>query len=79
MTAMALRTIDQEDDWIVCLGETREVRGGWVACPRLGSRLVRVDECDRCRLLTWRHDERDVRPPCSTDRATTTPSTMRVG
>jgi hypothetical protein len=67
MTATAFRGADQGDDWIVCLGQTREVRGGWVACPRLGSRLVHVTTCDRCRLLAWRHDERDARDPCSTD------------
>jgi hypothetical protein len=55
-----------DEDWIVCLGETREVRDGWVACPRDGDELVSVERCVECHLLTWHHDERDARSPCAT-------------
>ena len=55
-----------DEDWIVCLGETREVREGRVACPRAGHEPVSVEQCIACHLLTWHHDERDVRSPCAT-------------
>jgi hypothetical protein len=55
-----------EEDWIVCLGETRSVIDGMIACPLRG-RSVPVGLCGDCHLLTWRHDEREARPSCSTE------------
>ncbi len=56
-----------EEDWVVCLGETREVLDDRVRCPRSGGGLVPVEECATCRFLAWRHDERDARSPCDTE------------
>jgi hypothetical protein len=56
---------DVDQDWIVCCGETREVVDGRVSCPRAGGDPVAVEDCAACRFLTWRHDERDARPPCT--------------
>jgi hypothetical protein len=56
-----------EDDWIVCLGETRSVTDGMVACPRADGRQMPVSACAECHLLTWRHDEREARPSCTTE------------
>lgn len=56
-----------EEDWIVCLGETRTVTDGMVACPRRGGRRVAASTCADCHLLTWLHDERDLRSQCSTE------------
>jgi hypothetical protein len=56
-----------EEDWVVCMGETREVLNGRVMCPRSGGGRVPVEECSSCRFLAWRHDERDARFPCDTE------------
>jgi hypothetical protein len=55
-----------DDDWIVCLGETRAISVGTVACPRAGGRLMRVETCDDCHFLEWHSGERDAEPPCAT-------------
>lgn len=65
MTEAAL-SVNSDDDWVVCLGETRTVIGGAVPCPLRDERPVSVVQCAACHLLAWRHDERGLRPPCST-------------
>ena len=49
-----------DDDWVVCLGETRLVSEGYVACPLRGGGLVLMATCADCHLLTWHHDEREM-------------------
>ena len=56
---------DADVAWIVCCGETREVVGGHVACPRLGLTVISADACDDCHLLAWRADERDHGAVCA--------------
>lgn len=63
---IATTPIDVEEDWIVCLGETRVVRDGRVACPLRTGEPVPAAACAACRLLTWMHDEREWSPPCTT-------------
>lgn len=53
-------------DWMVCLGVTRQVEAGRVECPMRAGVPVDARACEGCRHMTWRHDERDRRPPCST-------------
>jgi len=59
-------TVETEDDWIVCLGETRSIHDRYVACPLRAGRPVPVATCADCHVLTWMHDEREVAPPCTT-------------
>jgi hypothetical protein len=63
MTVLAL-----EDDWIVCLGQTRPVVAGRVACPDRAE-LMPLAVCLDCRHLAWRVGERDRPDPCSTEPA----------
>lgn len=65
MIAATLPT-DLDEDWIVCLRETRTVRAGRVACPLRAGELVAAATCATCHLLTWVHDEREWAPPCTT-------------
>lgn len=58
--------VENEDDWIVCLGETRSVLDRCVACPLRVGRPVPVATCADCHLLTWMCGEREVAPPCTT-------------
>lgn len=54
-----------EEDWVVCLGETRAVTDGVVACPMRGGEPVAVETCAECHLLSWHHDERSFGASCS--------------
>lgn len=56
---------DADIGWIVCCGETREVIGGQIACPRLGMSITAANACDSCHLLAWRADERDHGAVCA--------------
>ena len=49
-----------DDDWVVCLGETRLVVDGFVACPLRGGGTVLMEICADCHLLAWHHDEREI-------------------
>ena len=49
-----------DDDWVVCLGETRSAADGLIACPMRGEVPVPMKTCGECHLLTWRHDEREM-------------------
>jgi hypothetical protein len=49
-----------DDDWVVCLGETRLVSDGHVACPLRSGDPVLMETCAECHLLAWHHDERDI-------------------
>lgn len=62
----ALAGAIREDEWIVCLGETRIACEDRVVCPMRGGNTVRVDECWECHVLAWRRDERDLADPCTT-------------
>ena len=51
-------------EWVVCLGELREVRHGRVACPKAGT-SVRLKVCLECHHLCDVWDERDRDAPCA--------------
>jgi hypothetical protein len=57
---------EEQGDWIVCLGETRDARAGWVSCPGAANELRRIVDCERCRLLSWRRDDRSMLASCAT-------------
>jgi hypothetical protein len=57
---------EEQGDWIVCLGETRVADAGWVSCPGAAFGLRRIVDCERCRLLSWRRDDRSVGGSCAT-------------
>ena len=60
-TTIATRA-DDPDAWLVCLGKTRSVRGGTVACPLAGS--VELATCRTCHLLEAMQHEWRV-PDCA--------------
>lgn len=64
--ATITRQAELDDDWIVCLGETRSVLDRCVACPLRAGRPVPVATCADCHVLTWMHDEREWAPACTT-------------
>ena len=51
-------------EWVVCLGELREVRRGMVMCPKAGAR-VPLETCLECHHLSDVWDERDRDAPCA--------------
>ena len=58
-----------EEDWIVCLGETRTVRDDSVACPRRDGAWIELRSCAECRLMAWQRNDRASRATCSTSPA----------
>jgi hypothetical protein len=63
-----MKLMEAEEDWIVCLGETRAVRSGRVACPLRGNQRTTRGACSACRHIEWQRDERRTGAGCSTER-----------
>ena len=55
----------EEVEWIVCLGRTRTVTDGRVACPKLGRTSVTV--CEACHELMTSSIERGDAMSCEVD------------
>jgi len=79
LTAAFLAAHAPDEDWIVCLGETRTVLSGRVTCPLRGPRQASRRECAACRHLEWQRDERRHGATCSTDATMTSDCPITAG